>query len=469
MATTKAQLARGVRDFDPEFVNRRKWMFTQLEDAFRRYGFLPLETPAIELNQTLQGAYGEEGDRLIFRILNSGQYLEALTEEDWTAAKSGQTLRFTRLITEKALRYDLTVPFARYVSMNKGNLTFPFKRYQMQPVWRADRPQRGRYREFYQCDADLIGSNCLTSEAQMVALYAEVLEQLQFNNACVRISHRKLLSFMAEALGLSAHSRSFMVQLDKLDKTGKEPMSNYLTEHGVLPETQTAWWSLIETSCTPSELVKLLKDFSSRTRVELTTTIEHEINTLTQYISALRVPSSWYRFDLSLARGLDYYTGFIFEVDSGIAGMGSVGGGGRYDNLTAAFGVDGLSGVGISFGVERILDLMMEADMFGDVPSYAAEVLLVAPDPEQLNALLGCAHDLRKHGIRTDVYAGDPKPKKIFQYAESRFIPIVAMLKSDTGNGTWIDLKRRADPAQISVRPNEMLEWIQGNKPWNTL
>jgi histidyl-tRNA synthetase len=468
MATAKAQLARGVRDFDPEFVDRRKWLFSRLEEAFRRYGFLPLETPAIELNQTLQGAYGEEGDRLIFRILNSGQYLDTLTDEDWSSAKSGQISRFSRLITEKALRYDLTVPFARYVSMNRGNITFPFKRYQMQPVWRADRPQRGRYREFYQCDADLIGSDCLSSEAQMVALYAEVLEQFGFGTACVRMSHRKLLHFMAEGLGLSAMARSFMVQLDKLDKTGKEPMSTFLTEQGVSQEAQSAWWTLIESKPSSLELLDLLSDFSAHTGVALPTSIVREIETLVHYINALQVPLSFYRFDLSLARGLDYYTGFIFEVDSGIAGMGSIGGGGRYDNLTAAFGVEGLSGVGISFGVERILDLMIEKNMFADQPTPAAEVLLATADPGLMEHLLTCAHDLRKHGINTDIFSGDPKPKKIFQYAEARYIPIVAMFKGDPEHGVSISLKRISHSEQINVQPNELLKWLQGNNPWNT-
>ncbi|MBM3918357.1 MAG: histidine--tRNA ligase [Sphingomonadales bacterium] len=468
MATVKAQLARGVRDFDPEFLNRRKWLFSQLEEAFMRYGFLPLETPAIELNQTLQGAYGEEGDRLIFRILNSGQYLESLTDEDWTAARSGQINRFTRLVTEKALRFDLTVPFARYVSMNRGNMVFPFKRFQMQPVWRADRPQRGRYREFYQCDADLIGSECLSSEAQMVALYAEVLGQLGFPSACVRISHRKILSFMAEALGLSSQSRAFMVQLDKLDKSGKESMSTYLTEQGVSTEVQKAWWILIEAQPAPPELLALLLQFSSITQSDLPASIMTELETLTHYIEALRVPSSFYRFDLSLARGLDYYTGFIFEVDSGVKGMGSVGGGGRYDNLTASFGVDGLSGVGISFGVERILDLMIEQNLFGDIPIPAAKVLMATTEPDSMHNLLACAQELRTQGIKTDLYAGDPKPKKIFQYAEARQIPVVAILKTKAERELQFVLKRLTDSAHIQVKPQEIQDWVQGNKPWNT-
>jgi len=468
MATLKAQLARGVRDFDPEFVTRRKWLFSKLEEAFRRYGFLPLETPAIELNQTLQGAYGEEGDRLIFRILNSGQYLESLTNEDWAAAKSGQLNRFTRLITEKALRYDLTVPFARYVSMNRGNLTFPFKRYQMQPVWRADRPQRGRYREFYQCDADLIGSVCLSSEAQMIALYADVLKEIGFDSACVRVSHRKLLSFMADALGLTAQSRAFMMQLDKLDKTGKEPMTAYLTAQGVSAAAQSAWWSIIESKPAPSDLNPLLKNFAQQTQTALPESVEGEIETLIRYVDALHVAPSYYRFDLSLARGLDYYTGFIFEVDSGISGMGSVGGGGRYDNLTEAFGVDGLSGVGISFGVERILDLMLEKEMFDHTSLSAAQVLLATSSAEHTDQVLNCAYELRSFGVRTDLYAGDPQPKKIFQYAEARKIPVVALLKSIPEKGMMISLKRLSDSAQINIRPDEVHDWIQGNKTWNT-
>lgn len=468
MANIKAQLARGVRDFNPEFVNRRKWLFSLLEEAFRKYGFLPLETPAIELNQTLQGAYGEEGDRLIFRILNSGQYLESITDSDWVAAKNGQINRFTRLVTEKALRYDLTVPFARYVSMNRGSLIFPFKRFQMQPVWRADRPQRGRYREFYQCDADLIGSDCLSSEAQMVALYVEVLVQLGFKGACVRISHRKLLHFMADALGLSAGARSFMVQLDKLDKTGKEPMSAYLDEQGVSHELQTAWWALLESNLHPSELAEQLHDFARQAHVVLPTSIVKELETLIQYIKALGVPTTNYRFDLSLARGLDYYTGFIFEVDSGITGMGSIGGGGRYENLTAAFGVEGLSGVGISFGVERILDLMIEKEMFGDAPTPAAYILLATTSSGCMEQMLTCAQNLRTHGIHTDIFAGDPKPKKIFHYAETRNIPVVAIFKEGPSGDTLVHLKRRTDSEQISVQPLEVLAWLQEDKTWNS-
>jgi histidyl-tRNA synthetase len=384
------------------------------------------------------------------------------------AAKSGQINRFTRLITEKALRYDLTVPFARYVSMNRGNLTFPFKRYQMQPVWRADRPQRGRYREFYQCDADLIGSNCLTSEAQMIALYVDVLAELGFDSACVRVSHRKLLSFMADALGLSAQSRAFMMQLDKLDKTGNEPMTAYLMGQGVSTAAQATWWSIIESRPAPSDLIRLLQNFSQQTQTELPESIIGEFETLNRYVDALRIPASFYRFDLSLARGLDYYTGFIFEVDSGINGMGSVGGGGRYDNLTAAFGVEGLSGVGISFGVERILDLMIEKEMFGHTAMSAAQVLLATTGTEPTEQLLSCAHELRSSGINTDLYAGDPQPKKIFQYAEARKIPIVALLKLTPEKGLMMSLKRLSDSAQVIIKPEEMREWIQGNKTWNT-
>jgi len=467
MANTRAQLARGVRDFDPEFVDRRKWLFALLEEAFRRYAFLPLETPAIELNQTLQGAYGEEGDRLIFRILNSGNYLEALTDDDWAQIRAGQTARMTRLITEKALRYDLTVPLARYVSMNRGTLTFPFKRFQMQPVWRADRPQRGRYREFYQCDADLIGSESLSSEAQMVALYAEVFAELGFHRACIRVSHRKLLSYMAEALGLAGQSRAFMVQLDKLDKTGKEPMSAYLSERGVPPRIQESWWALIDGHPAPADLAGQLINFSSQTQTELPPSIVADTDTLNRYIHALGVAPSAYRFDLSLARGLDYYTGFIFEVDSGVKGMGSLGGGGRYDNLTEAFGVEGLSGVGISFGVERILDLMSEQNLFPAAITPAAEVLLATMEDTELPALLHCAGTLRKAGIRVDVYAGDARAKKVFQYAEARRIPVVGLLRSDPGEPRRFTLKRLHDTAQVQVEAGEIHEYLRGNKPWN--
>jgi len=415
----KPSLAKGTRDFTAQEVYRRKYITQVLQRNFEIFGFQPLETPSFENLSTLTGKYGEEGDRLIFKILNSGDYAAKTNAEDW-ANKNSQKL--TAQISEKALRYDLTVPFARYVAMHHGQLTFPFKRYQIQPVWRADRPQKGRFREFYQCDADVVGSESLWQEVELVQLYQKAFQELQIP-VKIHINNRKILSGLAEYADISSQLIDFTVALDKLDKIGKEGVIKELQEKNISAEAIAKLDFLFDQK-PQTEVLEILKTCfanieTGRKGVEELTFVLQQINNL---------GNSPLVFDITLARGLDYYTGAIFEVKAQGVEMGSIGGGGRYDDLTAVFGVKDIPGIGISFGLDRIYLVMEELNVFPKDSEVKIQYLFANYGINEAAEALKLISVLRNKGIAAELYPESAKLKKQFTYAEKKGIEHLVFL-----------------------------------------
>ncbi|MFN3529951.1 MAG: histidine--tRNA ligase [Bacteroidia bacterium] len=457
MTTIKPSLARGTRDFGPELMAKRKYIFNTIEAVFRLYGYLPLETPAMENLQTLTGKYGEEGDRLIFKILNSGDYLSGISEEQLTEAKNQQSRALTPLISEKALRYDLTVPLARYVSMHRGQLHFPFKRYQIQPVWRADRPQKGRYREFYQCDVDVIGSDSLFHEAELIAIYQEVFLRLGFKQFTIRINNRKLFAALAKAIGMQDKKEDFILTLDKLDKIGEEALKQELIGKGAQSASLEKLFALLK-SRSYDEIFSGLANLEQDEQVQ---TGIFEMKKLLELCDALALDPNHIRFDLSLARGLDYYTGTIMEVVTQEVAMGSIGGGGRYDNLTGIFGVDGLTGVGVSFGAERILDVMEQLELFPEGLQEAGKALIFYFSETEFSYAIWLLKSLRTEGIAAELYTEGHKMKKAFQYAEARHIPYLLILGDQERESQTVSLKHLASGEQERLNQQELIQKLR--------
>ncbi|MBQ7762785.1 MAG: histidine--tRNA ligase [Flavobacteriales bacterium] len=416
----KPSVPKGTRDMSPEEMARRQYVFSVLRDAFSRYGFSQIETPSFENLSTLMGKYGEEGDRLIFKILNSGDYLEKAPGE---LLSQRDSLHLTRHISEKALRYDLTVPFARYVVQHQGEITFPFKRFQMQPVWRADRPQKGRFREFYQCDADVVGSKSLWQEVELVQLYDEVFSSLGIP-VSVRINNRKILSGLAEVTGQPELIVDMTVALDKLDKIGEaavaeEMLSRGLTEKSVetvrpfmRPMTEERMWELLSDTMKDSQ--------TGRKGME-------ELRFIFDAVGQLGLRSATLDLDLTLARGLNYYTGAIFEVKAKGVEMGSIGGGGRYDDLTGIFGLKGVSGVGISFGMDRICIVMDELGLFPAGMGRGADVMFANMGENEALYSMKALSALRRAGVRAEMYPDAVKLGRQLDYANKKNIPFVAI------------------------------------------
>ncbi len=416
----KPSVPKGTRDMSPEEMARRQYVFSLLRDAFSRYGFSQIETPSFENLSTLMGKYGEEGDRLIFKILNSGDYLEKAPGE---LLSQRDSLHLTRHISEKALRYDLTVPFARYVVQHQGEITFPFKRFQMQPVWRADRPQKGRFREFYQCDADVVGSKSLWQEVELVQLYDEVFSSLGIP-VSVRINNRKILSGLAEVTGQPELIVDMTVALDKLDKIGEaavaeEMLSRGLTEKSVetvrpfmRPMTEERMWELLSDTMKDSQ--------TGRKGME-------ELRFIFDAVGQLGLRSATLDLDLTLARGLNYYTGAIFEVKAKGVEMGSIGGGGRYDDLTGIFGLKGVSGVGISFGMDRICIVMDELGLFPAGMGRGADVMFANMGENEALYSMKALSALRRAGVRAEMYPDAVKLGRQLDYANKKNIPFVAI------------------------------------------
>ena len=416
----KPSVPKGTRDMSPEEMARRQYVFSVLRDAFSRYGFSQIETPSFENLSTLMGKYGEEGDRLIFKILNSGDYLEKAPGE---LLSQRDSLHLTRHISEKALRYDLTVPFARYVVQHQGEITFPFKRFQMQPVWRADRPQKGRFREFYQCDADVVGSKSLWQEVELVQLYDEVFSSLGIP-VSVRINNRKILSGLAEVTGQPELIVDMTVALDKLDKIGEaavaeEMLSRGLTEKSVetvrpfmRPMTEERMWELLSDTMKDSQ--------TGRKGME-------ELRFIFDAVGQLGLRSATLDLDLTLARGLNYYTGAIFEVKAKGVEMGSIGGGGRYDDLTGIFGLKGVSGVGISFGMDRICIVMDELGLFHAGMGRGADVMFANMGENEALYSMKALSALRRAGVRAEMYPDAVKLGRQLDYANKKNIPFVAI------------------------------------------
>ena len=413
----KPSLAKGTRDFTAKEIINRRLIINTLQKNFELFGFQPLETPSFENLSTLTGKYGEEGDRLIFKILNSGDYAAKTKDEDWNAKNSQKLIS---QISEKALRYDLTVPFARFVAMNHGQMVFPFKRYQIQPVWRADRPQKGRFREFYQCDADVVGSESLWQEVELVQLYLKSFAELQIP-VTLHINNRKILSGLAEFAGISDQLIDFTVALDKLDKIGKEGVVKELLEKNISQESIDQLDFLFSQSDDALENVLQLKEKFAGNEIGLQGVEELEF-VLTKCMD-LGISPENLKFDITLARGLDYYTGAIFEVKANNVAMGSIGGGGRYNNLTEVFGVKNIPGIGISFGLDRIYLVMEELGLFPENSESTVKYLFANYGETEAVEALKIIQKIRERGVSAELYPESVKLKKQFTYAEKKGIP----------------------------------------------
>ena len=448
----KPSLAKGTRDFSAGEVINRRLIINTLQNNFELFGFQPLETPSFENLSTLTGKYGEEGDRLIFKILNSGDYASKTKEEDWNAKDSQKLIP---QISEKALRYDLTVPFARYVAMNHGQMVFPFKRYQIQPVWRADRPQKGRFREFYQCDADVVGSESLWQEVELVQLYLKSFSDLKIP-VTLHLNNRKVLSGLAEYAGISDQLIDFTVALDKLDKIGKEGVIKELLEKNIEQTSIDKLNFLFSQSNDALQNVKQLKEKFQG--IETGTKGVEELEFVLTKCRELGISSEQLKFDITLARGLEYYTGAIFEVKANGVEMGSVGGGGRYDNLTEVFGVKNIPGIGISFGLDRIYLVMEALNLFPDTTDFGVHYLFANyGETESLEALKVIAQ-LRLNGISAELYPEPSKLKKQFTYAEKKGIPNLVFFGEQEISEGKITVKDLASGEQKSTSLQEFFD-----------
>ena len=435
----KPSIPKGTRDFGPAQVARRQYIFNVIRRTFESFGFAPLETPTLENLSVLTGKYGDEGDQLLFKVLNSGDFAKDVTAEDLATGSKALLPK----VAEKGLRYDLTVPFARYVAMNRGTLTFPFKRYQMQPVWRADRPQRGRYREFYQCDADVVGTDSLLCEAEIVLMIAQVLGGLGLHDFTIKINHRGVLRNIYQALGSEGRETDLFVAIDKLDKIGRDGVSKELLEHGFSEPTIETLFALLTVEGSYEEkLQRLLAGFVTASvepdgarpnETDEEATANYRGLTELAQVRDLLMASGFKQFDRlefdpTLARGLSYYTGCIFEVKINNVQMGSVSGGGRYDNLTGSFGLPGVSGVGFSFGVDRLYDCLEALDLFTATAETPTRCLITHFDAASGRAALPLLAQLRAAGIPSELY---PDPKKLgvqFKYADAKGIPLVLIM-----------------------------------------
>lgn len=420
----KPSIPKGTRDFSPAEVAKRNHIIQTIKKHFETFGFQPIETPSFENSETLMGKYGDEGDRLIFKILNSGDFISKVDDVTYSSKNSAS---LTPKISEKALRYDLTVPFARYVVMHQNEIDFPFKRYQIQPVWRADRPQKGRFREFYQCDADVVGADSLLQEVEFVQLYDAVFTDLGLKETTIKINNRKILSGIAEVIGAKHLLVDFTVALDKLDKIGEDKVKAEMLEKGISENAIAKAQPLFEMSGSASEQLERLKDILVESEVGMKGV--SELNEIITTVDRLGLQSATLQLDVTLARGLNYYTGAIFEVAApeGVQ-MGSIGGGGRYDDLTGIFGLKDVSGVGISFGLDRIYLVLEELGLFPENIETSLDVLCLNFGKNEGFAALKLITELRKAGLRADLYPTDAKMQKQFKYADKRGVPYVILL-----------------------------------------
>lgn len=450
---SKPSIPQGTRDFNAEIIRKRNFIFNSIKTVFELYGYEPLETPTMENLDTLMGKYGDEGDKLIFKILNNGLDHDSKKEkakQDFEKVLAGKNVT---TITERALRYDLTIPFARYVAMNHGKLTFPFKRYQIQPVWRADRPQRGRYREFYQCDADVVGSKSLINEVELINIYASVFRKLNIDVE-IKINSRKILQALAEVVGDSEKMIHITTAIDKLDKIGLSKVKEELEERGLLkPQISIIENYLLIEGSNAEKLKQLNALFGdNKTGKEGISDIDYILD----YQSHANV-----KIDFTLARGLNYYTGIIFEIKASYVEMGSIGGGGRYDDLTSLFGVPNIPGVGISFGVDRIYDVMEELKLFPDNIQTATKVLFFNLGEQESSKAFYILQQLRDMGIGGELFLENAKFDKQFKYAEKKGIPNVAILGSkELAEGKFL-LKNLKSGQQITVDFDDLQPLIE--------
>jgi histidyl-tRNA synthetase len=426
MASVKPSVPKGMRDFSPAEMVKRNYIFDTIKSVFRKYGYQQIETPTMENLGTLTGKYGEEGDKLIFKVLNSGDYLAKVNEQALAAKNSNAV---APSISEKALRYDLTVPFARYVVQHQNEITFPFKRFQLQPVWRADRPQKGRYREFYQCDADVVGSDSLLNEAEFILIYDEALSKLGLTDFNIKINNRKILSGIAEIIGKPELIVDMTVAIDKLDKIGLDGVINELLTKGFTQADVDQLEPVILLQGSNAEKLEKLKTILASSTIGLKGITELE--TIFTYLQSFTLNKATVELDITLARGLNYYTGAIFEVKTNEVAMGSIGGGGRYDDLTGMFGLKGLTGAGISFGADRIYDVLEELNLFPEASNQTTKVLICPFDTAGETYALPLLQQLRNSSINAELYPAGAKIKKQLDYANNKNIPYVVVIGSD--------------------------------------
>jgi histidyl-tRNA synthetase len=444
-----ASIPKGTRDFLPEDVVKRKYMFGQIEAVFKTYGYIPIETPTMENLSTLTGKSGEEGDKLLFKVLNNGDFLQK-ADQDALSARNSQKLAPS--IARRGMRYDLTVPFARFVVMHQNEIQFPFKRYQIQPVWRADRPQKGRYQEFYQCDVDVVGSDSLVYEAELALIYDAVFSRLNIP-VTIRINNRKILAGIAEVHGILDQYLSMTMAIDKLDKIGREGVKEDLIFRSVSPEIADSILDMIKLESIQEIKERLVTSEMGRNGIE-------EIERVFEYLAKTESTND-IRFDVTLARGLNYYTGCIFEVDATDFSIGSLGGGGRYDDLTGVFGMKGTSGVGISFGAERIFDVMTAQKLFPENLHTAPDILFLALDNQTHQVAFNYVSQLRISGISADIYPDPVKMKKQMKYANATGVQYVAIIGEEEMLSGKLTLKNMHTGAQRVLSFEELVLFLQ--------
>ena len=453
----KPSIPKGTRDFNPEEVAKRNYIVETIKQQFELFGFQPIETPSFENSETLMGKYGDEGDRLIFKILNSGDFL---AKADDAAYAERDSNKITSSISEKALRYDLTVPFARYVVQHQNEIEFPFKRYQIQPVWRADRPQKGRFREFYQCDADVVGSQSLWQDVEFVQLYDAVFKALKLKGVTIKINHRKILSGIAEVIGAQDKLIDFTVALDKLDKIGEEKVKEEMLSKGISKGGISKLQPLFSLSGTFESQIESLKDILSTSEVGQKGI--KDLAFINSAISELGLSTASLQLDVTLARGLNYYTGAIFEVSApkGVD-MGSIGGGGRYDDLTSIFGLPNVSGVGISFGLDRIYLVLESLNLFPETVTNTVKALFINFGETEALACMKTIKVLRSKNINVELYPDDSKMKKQLNYANRRNIKYVVMVgESELASNTFT-LKDMFSGEQKNVNQDTLVKILQ--------
>lgn len=455
----KPSIPKGTRDFGPDQMIRRNYILDNIKQVFQRYGFSPLETPTMENLSVLTGKYGDEGDQLIFKILNSGDYLSKTSAHD--IAEGSKSL--TQKISEKGLRYDLTVPFARYVVMHQNEINFPFKRYQIQPVWRADRPQKGRYREFYQCDVDTVGTDSLLSEAEIILIINDVFKALKFNDYSIKLNNRKILSGIVEIIGAQGNETDFTVAIDKLDKIGKDKVLEELESKGFEQAQLNKLAPIFELSGTNSHKIEFLSEYLDKSEVGKIGI--QELKEILTYANNYRDTDLKVEIDITLARGLSYYTGAIFEVKPTSVKMGSICGGGRYDNLTGVFGLSGVSGVGISFGVDRIYDVLNELELYPKNTTSNTEVLVTNFGGEALNMALNISNSIRDIGRNVEVYPSSAKMKKQFNYADKKGIKKVLIIGEEEIKSGLYGLKNMETGEQIKYSKEDLLRSLSQDTP----
>ena len=451
---TKPGIPKGTRDFSPVEMAKRNYIFDTIREVFYLYGFQQIETPSMENLSTLMGKYGEEGDKLLFKIQNSGDYFSGLTDEELLSRNAA---RLASKFCEKGLRYDLTVPFARYVVMHRDEITFPFKRFQIQPVWRADRPQKGRYREFYQCDADVVGSNSLLNEVELVQMIDTVFNRFGIR-VSIKVNNRKILTGIAEIIGEADKIVDIPVAIDKLDKIGLDNVNAELASKGISEEAIAKLQPIIQLKGTNAEKLATLKQVLAGSETGLKGVEESEF--ILHAVEGLHVKSE-VELDLTLARGLNYYAGAIFEVKALDVQIGSISGGGRYDNLTGVFGMDGMSGVGISFGADRIYDVLNQLDLYPKEAVNGTQLLFVNFGEAEAAYVLPVLMQAREAGIRAEIYPDSAKMKKQMGYANSKNIPFVALVGETEMNEGKVTLKNMTTGEQTLVTPEELIAAIR--------